>query len=107
MTGLERGQVWDVDLPEAGTHPVVILTRTRALDVLRTVTVAQVTSTESSAPTEVAVQPSADLRLDHESFVRCDNIATLDQQMLRRLRGTVSPIELHDIGTALAIAFDL
>jgi mRNA interferase MazF len=107
VNGLARGQVWDVDLPHAGTRPVVIITRDSALAYLRTVSVAEVTSTRSNAPTEVPIQPSPDLHLDNESFVRCDNVATLDQQELRSLRGSVAPQEMIDIGTALAIAFDL
>jgi mRNA-degrading endonuclease toxin of MazEF toxin-antitoxin module len=55
----------------------------------------------------VPIQPSASLRLDNESFVRCDNIATLDQQDFESLRGSVAPDEMLDIATALTIAFDL
>jgi mRNA interferase MazF len=107
VNGLARGQVWDVDLPHAGPRPVVIITRDSAIEYLRTVTVAEVTSTSSNAPTSVTVQPSPQLRLDDESYVRCDNIATIDQGDLGRLRGSVSPQEMFDIETALAIAFDL
>lgn len=107
MKGLARGQVWDVDLAHAGHRPVVIITRDSALQHLRTVTVAEVTRTPSNAPTSVTIQPSDDLRLTQESYVRCDNVATLDQQVLGGLRGVVSPTELADIGTALMIAFDL
>jgi mRNA-degrading endonuclease toxin of MazEF toxin-antitoxin module len=107
VNGLARGQVWNVDLPDAGQRPFVIVTRDSALAHLRTVTVVEVTSTRSGAPTEVAIQPSPQLRLDGESYVRCDNIATIDQQELRSLRGVVASDELFDIGTALSIAFDL
>jgi mRNA-degrading endonuclease toxin of MazEF toxin-antitoxin module len=69
--------------------------------------VAEVTTTRSGAPTEVAIQPSAALRLDNESYVRCDNLATVDQQELQGLRGSVAIGEMFDIGTALSIALDL
>ena len=107
MNGLARGQVWDVELPCAGRRPSVIVTRDSALPYLRTVTVAEVTSTRSGAPTEVAIHPSSQLRLDSESYVRCDNLATVDQQELRTLRGSVASNVMFDIGTALSIAFDL
>jgi mRNA-degrading endonuclease toxin of MazEF toxin-antitoxin module len=107
VNGLSRGQVWDVELPHAGRRPVVIITRDSALEYLRTVTVAEVTSSPSTAPTSVAIQPSSELRLADESHVRCDNVVTLDQQELEGLRGHVSAEELADIGTALMIAFDL
>jgi mRNA-degrading endonuclease toxin of MazEF toxin-antitoxin module len=98
---------WDVELPHAGWRPVVIITRDSALSYLRTVTVAEITTNPSTAPTSVPIQPSSELRLADESHVRCDNVVTLDQQQLASLRGHVSPEELADIGTALMIAFDL
>jgi mRNA interferase MazF len=50
-----RGEVWWVEEPDAGRRPHLILTRTAAIGVLRTLVAAPATRTIRGIPTEVVL----------------------------------------------------
>jgi mRNA interferase MazF len=83
----------------------VVLTRDRAIPLLANVTVAAVTSTIRSLPTEVPV--GREHGLARESVVNCDNLFTVPKQALGRRRGALDPELLHRLRAALMIALDL
>jgi mRNA interferase MazF len=101
---LNRGDVYDADLP-IGPHPVVVVTRDRAIPVLRNVCVAVVTSTIRDTPTEVPVGPAEGLSRD--SVVNCDDLATVSKSVLGRYRGSLSPDATYRLDDALRIALGL
>jgi len=86
-------------------RPVLVLTRSHALDYLASVTVAPITSTVRGIPTEVPV--GAANGLDHESVVSCDNVMTIDASRLGRLVGYLRPEQEALLGRAIIDAFDL
>lgn len=100
---LRQGEIWRCHFDAPNTRrPVVVLTRDAALRVLRTATVAEVTSTIRGAPSEVRVGPDEGLK--QVSVVTLDNVQTVDQ---RRLRGYVGQLDAEKLGQvcrALAIA---
>lgn len=77
---IDRGDVFDVDLPEGGRHPVLVLTRQQAIPVLSSVTVAMVTSRIRGHVAEVAIGPEAGLA--RSSAVNCDSIHTVSKERL-------------------------
>jgi mRNA interferase MazF len=83
----------------------VVLTRDRAIPLLANVTVAAVTSTIRSLPTEVPV--GREHGLARESVVNCDNLFTVPKQALGRRRGALDPELLHRLRAGLMIALDL
>lgn len=101
---MNRGEVYDAELP-GGSHPAVIVTRDRAIPVLRNVCVAAVTSTIRELPTEVPLGPAQGLARD--CVVNCDNLFTLPKRTLRRRRGALGSEELQGLNEALRIALDL
>jgi len=101
---LNRGDVYDADLP-IGPHPVVVVTRDRAIPVLRNVCVAVVTSTIRDTPTEVPVGPAEGLSRD--SVVNCDGLVTLSKRVLGRYRGALGPGATRQLDDALRIALGL
>ena len=101
---MNRGDVYDVEFP-AGAHPGVIVTRDRAIPLLRNVCVVAVTSTVRDLPTEVPVGPRHGL--DRDSVANCDNVMTVPKSALGRRRGALGPEELFRLGAALRIALDL
>ena len=113
IPGLSRGDVYDVDIPIAGVRPAVILTRTVAIPYLSSVTVAEVTGTIRGIPSEVLIEPSYDLRLEHESAINCDNLFTVrKERLLVRegrpvFRGRLDPGKLRELNQALRIALEL
>ncbi len=102
---MNRGEVWDVDWPEAGRHPVVIVTRQVAIPVLTNVTVALVTSTVRDLPTEVALDQRHGL--ERESVINCDNLLTVPKASLVGWRGRLGVDELDALAEAVAIALEL
>ena len=83
----------------------MVLTRDRAIPLLANVTVAAVTGTVRSLPTEVPVGRQHGLA--RESVVNCDNLFTVPKQSLGRRRGALDPESLHRLRAALMIALDL
>jgi mRNA interferase MazF len=81
---------------------VVVLSRQRAINLLRTVLVAPITSTAHGAPSEVQVGLEEGLK--HESVVNLDQVQTVDQQRLHHFVGTVGPAKMIAICRALMIA---
>jgi mRNA interferase MazF len=101
---LNRGDVFDAELP-IGPHPVVIVTRDRAIPVLRNVCVAVVTTTIRDTPTEVPIGPKEGLSRD--SVVLCDDLVTLSKRVLSRYRGSLGPETTRRLDDALRIALGL
>lgn len=50
---MRRGEVWWLEVPDAGRRPVCIVTRAAAIDVLNAVVVAPATRTIRNIPTQV------------------------------------------------------
>lgn len=101
---MNRGDVYDVEVP-GGPHPAVIVTRDRAIPVLRNVCVAVVTSTLRDIPTEVPL--GREHGLSHDCAANCDNLFTIPKDSLARRRGRLGIEEVERLNEALAIALDL
>lgn len=101
---MNRGDVYDADLPW-GTHPAVVVTRDRAVPLLRNLTVVAVTSTARGVPTEIVLGPEQGLA--RECVANCDNLFTLEKSSLGRRRGALGPVELRALDRALRIALEL
>jgi mRNA interferase MazF len=101
---VNRGDVYDAEVP-GGVHPAVVVTRDRAIPVLRNVCVVAVTSTIRDLPTEVPLGPAHGLA--RECVANCDNLFTVPKQVLTRRRGALGAVELQRLNGALRIALDL
>src|SRR5205085_10863481 len=100
-----RGDVFDVDLPGVGQHPVVIVTRDAAIPILPSIMGVMVTSKAHGSPAEVPLGPPDGL--DHECVATADNIFTVPKRELRTRRGRLSPAALAALDDALRIALAL
>lgn len=101
---MNRGDIYDAALP-GGAHPAVIVTRDRAIPVLRSVCVVAITSTIRGLPTEVPLGSGHGLA--RECVANCDNLFTIPKRALERRRGALGPAELHRLNDALRIALKL
>jgi len=101
---VNRGDVYDVDLP-SGRRPAVIVTRDRAIPVLRNVTVAEITGTVRGVPTEVLLGRSQGLL--RECVASCDNLQTVAKGALGPRRGSLDLEATHRLDQALRIALGL
>jgi len=82
-----------------------LLTRPEALDYLRQVTVAPITSTVRGIGVEVPVGPAQGL--DHHSVVNFDHITTVDRRFLGERIGALSLAQENDVLRAIREAFGL
>ena len=98
-----RGEIWHYrfDAPDK-RRPVVVLTRQRALPLLRTAMVAPVTSTIRGLPSEVVV--GVDEGLKHDSAINLDHVQTVEQRLLHRYVGSLSEAKMRRLCRALALA---
>jgi mRNA interferase MazF len=101
---VNRGDVYNAELPGGG-HPAVIVTRDRAIPLLRNITVVGVTSRARGLPTEVTLGVKQGLA--RECVANCDNVFTIPKRALEERRGRLGPEELRGLTAALRIALDL
>ena len=86
-------------------RPALVLTRSRALGRLSTVTVAAITSTIHNLATEIQVDESNGLQ--HLSVVNLDNIFTIRYAKLGRHLGYLRTDQESALHAGLIRAFDL
>ena len=104
-TLIQRGDIWDADIPGVGVHPVVVVTRDTAIPVLSSLVCVLVTSTYHHHVAEVSL--GREQGLAHDCAANCDNLFTLPVNVLSRLRGRLAPIKLAELDAALTIALGL
>lgn len=98
-----RGDIWRCQFSQPNKRrPVVVLTRDEVLPYMRTVMVAEVTSTIRGISSEVIVGPEDSLK--HISAVNLDNVQTVSQRRLRGYVGKLSVEKMHEVCRALAVA---
>ncbi len=83
----------------------MIVTRDRAIPLLRNVCVVAVTSRVRDLPTEVPLGTANGLSRD--CVANCDNLFTIPKRALERRRGTLDPEQLRRLDDALRVALDL
>lgn len=104
-TLIQRGDIWDAEIPGVGVHPAVVITRDTAIPVLSSLVCVLITSTFHGHVAEVAV--GREEGLDHDSAANCDNVFTLPVRVLTRRRGRLGAARLAQLDAALTIALGL
>ncbi|HVT15503.1 MAG TPA: type II toxin-antitoxin system PemK/MazF family toxin [Thermoanaerobaculia bacterium] len=100
---VNRGEIWLYSFgPPNKRRPVLVLSRQRAISLLRTVLVAPITSAIHGVPSEVQVGLEEGLK--HDSAVNLDHVQAVDQGKLRHFVGTVAPGKMTLVCRALLIA---
>ena len=102
-TRVSRGEIWlyEFDSPDK-RRPVLVLSRQRALTLLRTALVAPITSAIHGAPSEVLVGIHEGLK--HESAINLDQVQTVDQRKLRNFVGILGEGKMAAVCRALVVA---
>jgi mRNA interferase MazF len=102
---IDRGDVFDADIPRLGMRPVLVVTRQVAIPVLSSVTVALITSTVRGIASEV--QLNSEHGLPHPSAANCDNLFTLSKSRLAKRYGSLSFEDVGRLDDALRFALQL
>lgn len=98
-----RGEIWQYRFkPPDKRRPVVVLTRSEVLPLIRTALVAPITSTIRGIPSEVLV--GVDEGLKRPSAVNLDHVQTVDQAQLSAYVGSLDSERMCAVCRALAIA---
>lgn len=105
MSLIDRGDIFDADLPDLGVRPVLVVTRKVAIPVLSSVTVAPITSTVRGVGSEVPL--SSEHGLECPSVASCDNLATVKKTRLGRRRGALPFEDVARLDDALRFALQL
>ncbi len=106
MAGLRRGEVrWYKFLRPDKKRPVVILTRSSALEFLGEITVAPITSTIRDIPSEVLLS-SAD-GMDRDCAVNLDHVQTVSRGKIGALITTLSHVQMRQVREAIHFSLDL
>jgi mRNA interferase MazF len=90
-----RGEIWWVELPDAGARPALVLTREQAIPVLRRVVVVPATRTVRDIPTEVRL--SIDDGMPEECALSFDNISTIAKSSLRSRICALGPERMAEV----------
>jgi mRNA interferase MazF len=96
-----RGEVWSCAVPQAGPHPVVILTVNRIAAPLSAITVVLVTGTAGPDVTHIQIGPDSGVTKYPESYVNCSDLHTVDKPRLRRRLGRLAPVEMRSVEAAV------
>jgi len=103
---MKRGEVrWYKFKSPDKKRPVVILTRNSILDYLSEVTVAPVTTTIRSIPSEVLLTHEHGMKRD--CVVNCDHIQTVSKSKIGTLITTLSKNKLVELRSAIRFALHL
>lgn len=104
MSDIYRGQIWWVEVPEAGRRPALILTRTAAIPVLNRVVVAPATRTIRNIPTEVQLDRGDGM--PEACALSFDNVTVVAKAALRSLICTLGPDRMERVCAAARAAID-
>jgi len=86
-------------------RPVLVLTRQEVIPHLKHVTVAPITSRIRGLKVEVGIGQHNGL--DHDCVINCDNVTTIDKDLLLRPIGALLLAQEPALARALTSAFDL
>lgn len=104
---MKRGEVrWYTFAAPDKRRPVLILTRTSALRFLTGITVAPITSTIRTIPSEVLLTPTEDGVLNL-CAVNLDNIQTIQKEQLGRRLTTLSALRMREVEQSLCFALGM
>jgi len=102
---VNRGDIFDADIPTLGVRPVLVVTRQVAIPVLSSVTVALITSTVRGIASEVALD--SEHGLSAPSAANCDNLLVLSKSRLGNRRGALMFEDVARLDDALRFALQL
>ncbi len=100
---MNQGEIWLLESPEAKTRPALVVTRPYALGAMRRVTVALITSTLRTGPTQLHL--GRDEGLARECVANFDDLTVVNHAMLTRCIGGLGRRH-HELCTALAAVAD-
>jgi len=98
----QRGEVWWIEVPDAGRRPALVLTREAAIPVLNRVLVVPVTRTIRGIPTEVALDERDGM--PSSCALTLDNLTVVSRTAVASRITTLGAERMAEVCTALGVA---
>lgn len=98
MSRPRQGEVWWAEA-EGKRRPVLVITRSEAIPVLRRLVVAPVTRTVRGIPTEVPLGAEEGLPVD--CVASFDNVQPINRHLLTERVGALATVRRHEVCAAL------
>lgn len=105
-SGPLRGQVFHVDVEQAGPHYWLVVSNNQRNAHLNDVLVVQLTTTPPRSP-RASYVPLAKGQDPFEGWVKCDDIGPLFRDVLGAFKGALSPGTMRRVDVGLAYALNL
>ena len=103
---MKRGEIrWYKFLAPDKKRPILILTRDSVSEYLGEVTIAPITTTVRSIPSEVFLSKADGLPQD--CAVNCDHLQTVSKKKIGPLITSLPPSRMIDVGRAIRFALDI
>ena len=96
-----RGEVWDVDFPDFGIHPAIVLSVNALNSRLGHIAVVPVTGTPGPEQTHVPLTAESGLTRYDQSYADVTALQPVDRASLLRQRGRLVPGEVERLATQL------
>jgi len=104
VTQPQRGEVWWAEIEALGRRPFLVMTRSAAIPVLRSVLAAPVTRRVRRIPSELALGPEDGMPTDCAASF--DNLRVVPKAYLVDRQCALSPTRMSDACSALRAATD-
>lgn len=104
MSAPERGEVWWGEIADVGRRPFVVMTRSAAIPVVRSVLAVPVSRTVRRIPTELSLGP--DDGMPTECAASFDNLRVVPKANLVERLCVLGPERMADACAALRAAVD-
>lgn len=104
MALIEQGQIWWGGPADEKPRPYLVITRQRAVDSMRAVSVAPVTRRVRGLVSEVSLGQADGLAV--ECVANLDNVRSIEKTLLMRQVGAIAPGRWHEVCAAMRAAID-
>ena len=101
---VSRGELWWGETPDAKGRPYLVVSRSAANEVMRSVLVAPVTSRVRGVPSELSVGPREGLPI--ECVATFDNVQAMVKALLTRRLGELGPARQRELCAVIFATFD-
>lgn len=96
---IQRGEIWWYEPATARRRPVLVLTRTEAIEHLRVLLAVPATRTVRGIPTEVRLDRSDGMPV--ECVLTLDNLQPVERSLLTERLAVLGPDRMHEVCEAL------
>ena len=102
---INRREIWNVDFPNIGRHPAVVLTNQVLLGRMNGCTVAVITHSDGPPSTHIALGPESGC--DPNSYVNVTDLHTVKKTHFSSRRGELDWTLARQVNRAVIAALDL